>query len=207
MLKAKVTKVFTGHFDYGNVSEDILALNRRKNMNKLIIAVDPGKKGAISAMMPDGSIWLYPIPLIGKEVDINGMSKIFKDVISGEDKTQVRVIVEDVHSIFGVGAKANFQFGRVLGFIEGILSTLEIPFIKVSSKAWQDVAFQGIPVMKKPGKAEKGRGSNDTKAMALLAATRLYPSVKLTLTARATKPHDGAVDALLMCHYAKIKNL
>ena len=45
----------------------------------------------------------------------------------------------------------------------------------------------------------------DTKAMALMAAKRLFPKVNLIMTERSTTPHDGLVDALLMAEYARRK--
>jgi len=43
--------------------------------------------------------------------------------------------------------------------------------------------------------------------MALVAAKRLFPGQDFTLTERATKAHDGMVDALLMSEYGKRKGL
>ena len=45
----------------------------------------------------------------------------------------------------------------------------------------------------------------DTKAMALVAAKRLFPKVNLMMTSKSTVPHDGLVDALLMAEYARRK--
>ena len=50
-----------------------------------------------------------------------------------------------------------------------------------------------------------GKSTRDTKAMALVAAKRLFPDAKLTFGDKATKPHDGLVDALLMSEYGKRK--
>jgi hypothetical protein len=113
--------------------------------------------------------------------------------------------MENVHSIFRVGAKSNFQFGRALGIIEGILEALEIPYYKIQPKKWQEVCFEGVPRIMKPGKPATGRGDTDTKAMALVAAQRLYPKLDLRKSTRAEKAHDGIVDALLLAHYAKLK--
>ena len=61
--------------------------------------------------------------------------------------------------------------------------------------------FEGIPkVLKKDGS-----GKVDTKAMALIAAKRLFPTTVLTKpdSKRATVPHNGIVDALLIAEYAR----
>jgi len=51
------------------------------------------------------------------------------------------------------------------------------------------------------------KGKRDTKAMALVAVKRLFPHLKLTFGERATKPHDGLVDAVLMAEWARRNNL
>jgi hypothetical protein len=43
--------------------------------------------------------------------------------------------------------------------------------------------------------------------MALIAAKRLFPNQKLVFGDRATKPHDGLIDALLLAEYARRLNL
>jgi hypothetical protein len=51
------------------------------------------------------------------------------------------VVIEDVHSIFGSSSKSNFQFGRSLGILEGVVNALDIPYVKVQPKEWQKVSF------------------------------------------------------------------
>ena len=46
-------------------------------------------------------------------------------------------MIEDVHALRGSSAKGTFTFGRNLGFWEGILTTLNIIWIKISPKEWQ----------------------------------------------------------------------
>lgn len=46
-------------------------------------------------------------------------------------------MIEDVHALRGSSAKGTFTFGRNLGVWEGILSTLNIKWIKISPREWQ----------------------------------------------------------------------
>lgn len=169
--------------------------------NKIFIACDPGKSGGIASIHPDGEILTHRIPLIKDQIDTKAMALIFTNYFElfGKD---LFFGIEDVHSIFGVSAKANFQFGRVCGLIEGYVTGLKIPHLYVQPKTWQAISFSGVPKMFESGSDKK----IDTKAMALIAAQRLYPEADLVAgaTARATKPHDGIIDALLIAHYLKM---
>lgn len=181
--------------------------------NKLYVGIDVGKNGGIAAIYPSGHIYQEKVetaitPLIGKgkgsEIDIQSLRTILQGYEDYAEK-DLTVVIEDVHSIFGVSAGSNFQFGRALGILEGLVAGMKIAYIKVSPKTWQGTCFEGVPVIEKPGTKAKGRSRYDSKAMALIAAKRLYPTVSLTKpNSKAVNAHDGIVDALLMAHHAKI---
>lgn len=173
---------------------------------KVYAAIDPGKNGAIAAIFVEKSkiikIETHIMPMLNKdEYDLQGL----RDIILKLSKFDLHFIIENVHSIFGASAKSNFQFGLGVGFVRAFLAAFQIPFTLVQSKAWQQVCFEGIKPIKKAGKITEGRGSIDTKAMALIAVKRLYPKQNLMKSSRATTAHDGIVDALLMAHYCKLK--
>lgn len=176
---------------------------------KTRIGIDPGKTGSVVIQEENAAIVCHKMPLIQSEYDIHKLKEIFTPYSFDPEGMDLKVVLEDVHAIFGSAAGSTFQFGFGLGLIEGILATYEIPYVKVAPKEWQKLCFQGVPEMRKPAtdkqKLAGKKGSIDTKAMALLAAKRLYPSLKLTFGDRATKPHEGLVDALLMSHYCITK--
>lgn len=174
-------------------------------MNKYYIGIDIGKNGAIVVIGPTGVVSTSIMPMIGKGKGSEIDKKALRDFFWSYADEKTVVVIEDVHSIFGVSAGSNFQFGRALGIIEGLVEVLQLPYYKVSPKTWQGTCFEGVPVIEKPGTKAKGRNSYDTKAMALIAAQRLYPKLDLRKSQKAEKPHDGIVDALLMAHYAKLK--
>lgn len=175
-------------------------------MSKIYVGIDVGKNGGI-AILTSKEVKVLATPTTGttakKEIDKQAIKKLLVDLSKSDH--QVVVVVEDVHSIFGASAGSNFQFGRALGIIEGIVEALELTYYKVSPKTWQAVCFEGVPPMYKPGKRAKGKGTLDTKPMALIATQRLYPKIDLRKSDRSTNPHDGIVDALLMAHYCKLK--
>jgi hypothetical protein len=177
------------------------------NTNRIIYAaVDVGKNGAM-VFIDGNNITCCPIPLIGKTkptIDLHELSNSFSQ-LKGEIK---HVVIEDVHAIFGVAAAATFSFGFVAGVIEMACVAHGIPYSKVAPKKWQEEMFAGIPVQYKPPKPSskpnhKPKLMKDTKAMALMAAKRLFPNQKLTFGERATVPHDGLIDALLMAEYSR----
>ena len=176
---------------------------------KCYLGFDVGKNGAICGITESGEITLNTIPLTNNEISLKGICDILKIY---SDEYDIVAAVEDVHSIFNAAAKANFQFGRALGILEGFIGAMEFPFIKIAPKGWQKVCHVGIPTVylpptneqilkTKPGETPKG--SVDTKAMSLLAAERLFPKTSFLATSRSKKPHDGLVDALLIAYYLK----
>lgn len=100
-------------------------------------------------------------------------------------------------------------FGFVAGAIQGIVVAAGYPHTLVQPKKWQKEIYQGIPEIRKPpvmikkGKmaGQMKKGNLDTKAMSLLAAKRLFPTLDLRASERCKKAHDGIVDALLIAEY------
>ena len=172
-----------------------------------IVGIDPGKNGAV-VTLDDGVITFTGVtPLIGKELDMHGLC----DQIRNQLTEGCHVFVEQVHAIHGSAAGATFTFGGIYYAVQAILCTLEQPFTLVQPKAWQKVMYQGIPELRKaPILITKGKragstikGRLDTKAMSLLAATRLYPTAYLRKNDRCRVEHDGIVDALLIADYGR----
>jgi hypothetical protein len=185
---------------------------------KIWIGCDPGKSGALVAIYSTGQIVMKKVPLVKgtREIDIkefkNQFLSVFNITDTGELAEEVIVIIEDVHAIAMSSAKSQFQFGRALGILEGIVAALDLPFIKIQPKKWQGTCLEGVPLIFKPSKPKANKKgemvvskSNDTKAMALVAAKRLYPGLSFKLTDKCTNDDDGIVDALLIAHYGKLK--
>ena len=162
-------------------------------MSKIYIGVDIGLNGGIAIMYPDGLIEKAKMPVIGKIIDIPSL--LYK-----LNKPNATIVFEDLGVIFGTSKATAFSMGYQVGILEALCVALKAPYHKVKAKVWQKEMFQGVPELSKSGK-------RDTKGMALVACQRIYPAMDLTLTQRASKPHDGLVDAVLIAEYAKRKNL
>ena len=173
-------------------------------MGKLYLGIDPGKNGFLTVIDNDHtSIKCWEMPLIGKEYDIQNLSRILKGIkgiyCTVED---VYCVLENVHAIYGASANSTWEFGYGVGIIEGLLTAYNIPYSKVDPKKWQKEMFEGIPLMTKPSSTGKTM-KTDTKNMATLAAQRIFPNLDLRATERSKKPHDGKVDSILIAEYCR----
>ena len=161
---------------------------------KVYIAIDPGQKGFVSIVNVDGKvIKSFPLLKNSKVVDVVEISQNLFDLSIYEGRCHV--VLEDVHSIFGSSAKSNFNFGWIVGVIEGTLSTLGLPYTKVAPKTWQKVMHQGIAK------------NDDKKVMSFMACHKLFPTVDLRRTERCKNEDDNFADSLLIAEYGRRKNL
>lgn len=150
---------------------------------KLIIAVDPGAKGAIAVFYP----------LYGPTITVNNFESeadaamLIRDAAHRAETEGLSAIayVEKVGGfIQGKEApgSAMFKFGRAAGIVIGAILAQRIPLREVRPQDWQ----KGIIVQKLKGPDRK-RALRD-------AAQKLYPNLKCTL---------ANSDALLILDYAR----
>lgn len=165
-------------------------------MTKTYIGIDIGKQGAI-AVINDNGIASFPMPMIKNEVNMGSLFHI----ISSNAGQETHVAFEKLGVIFGSSKQTAFSMGYQMGLVEAFCVAMEIPYTAVRAKDWQKEMFKHTTVINKPGKTSK-----DTKAMALVTIKRLFPTLPLTY-GRATKPHDGLIDAVLIAEYARKNNL
>jgi hypothetical protein len=169
-------------------------------MLRFSIGIDIGKQGAIVIKENGKPDIMVPMPMIKTELDYQDLYKLLEPFEGGNGM----VVFEKLGVIFGTSKATAFSMGHQSGAVEMACVALSIPFTKVPAKMWQKEMFIGVEEITKPSKSGKTT-VRDTKAMALLAVKRLLPNTKLTFGEKATKPHDGLIDALLMCEYGKRK--
>ncbi len=168
-------------------------------MGKIYIGVDIGKDGFITIFNGE-EFEFFEIPVIGKQVDASALCTIFTGI---SIRFQVaHAVLEDVHAIFGSSAKGTFTFGYVAGLTEMALVANMIPFSKVAPKKWQKLMWEGVPLQSKPSTTGKTHVV-DTKAMSEIAAKRLFPKLDLRRNNNCKINHDGKIDSLLICEYAR----
>jgi hypothetical protein len=167
---------------------------------KYYIGVDIGAKGAIVVQKPDNKVEIKVTPLIKNQVDLQKLS----DYLEFYKGKNCIVVIEDLRGIYGASSKSKHTFGFIAGATEALIVAHKLPFVRVKASVWQKQLFVGVQQILKKDKLVK---KNDTKAMALVAAKRLFPTVSFLASSRSTTPHDGIVDALLISEYAKRNNL
>ena len=174
-------------------------------MSKIRVGIDPGKESYICVWREEEGFEFFQLPTVGKETDINGVAKLFSTIaetITVDD--DYHAVIESVHAIYGSSASNTFEFGKMLGVLEGLLCAYRIPYTKVQPKTWQKEMWQGVSLQTKKSSTGKTQ-INDTKAMSEVAAKRLFPTIDLRKNERCKIADHNKVDALLLCEYAKRK--
>ena len=163
-------------------------------MSEYYIGIDNGLDGAIVMLNADGSIHhkgIMPTIKIGKGriIDIHQVREIVT-------RPYTTVILEEAQK-HSPGKLALCSTWFTYGHLLALLTLDRMPYEIVRPKQWQK-AFWAMPKMAKGKKF-------DTKAAALSAASRIWPSEDWTKSDRARKPHDGMVDAALIAEYGRRK--
>lgn len=162
----------------------------------MIIAIDPGLSGAICLMDKDKTVLFHePMPLIGEELDLKSLSSIFMEL-----KTNFHiqlVILERAGCRPGQSAQSGLKTGRNYGILEGIVSTLGLPYKEISSQSWtkplQAIKNKEGASLNQKYKLRKERNTRE--------AQKMFPNLDLRASDRARVPHSGKVDSLLIANY------
>jgi len=162
------------------------------------IGIDIGKQGCVCILNEDGTEdWRSKIPMIKDQVDYHTLNTILEPY----EGFNGMVVFEKLGVIFGSSKVTAFSMGYQAGALEMCCIANAIRYTMVPAKKWQEHMFEGQTKIFKKGT----KGPLDTKAMALIAAKRLFPTTNLMMTEKSSVPHNGFVDALLMAEYARRK--
>lgn len=147
-----------------------------------ILAIDPGKAGAIAYQSGLGIV-AHPLPLAGKELDL---AAIAKEIYVAAPSL---IVIEKVGAMPGNGGVSMFTFGKGYGALLGIAAAYAIPVELVTPQAW---------------KAAILAGTAKDKDAAIAYCRRVFPAVPL-VPKGCRKPHDGIADALCLLEYGRRK--
>ena len=178
-----------------------------------ILGADPGKKGAIvllsasynPACIERDDIILFPTPTTkSNNIDVVAMNKFIRTY----SHTIVMYCMEKVHA-FGVGkasAQATFGLGHAVGTLQTLLKLFSsenstTPLLTVTPANWQKYVWKQNHIVYEKRDTLEGKSKKDTKATSLNAAHSIFPAVSFVPSKRATKEHDGCVDAALIAFY------
>jgi hypothetical protein len=160
-------------------------------MRKTVIGCDPGAKGAICFLQVDDGV-LANIHFMDNSKPV---SVIYEWLSNASKSTHItRGCIEDVHSLFGMSAASNFNFGKNLGIVETLLKLQNYPLDTVQPKAWQKFIGLSIP------KDIKGPiRSKAIKARVSEICEDLYPGCEIW--GQRGGLMDGRSDSLMIAHY------
>jgi len=147
----------------------------------LIIAIDPGLTGAVSALRDGAFLGVEDMPTVAKgsgsvkrEVDPAGLKRLIRAWMQPDESTTA--VLEQVGAMPSQGVSSTFSLGDSYGSARAVIATSTIPLTLVSPVTW-----------KKYFKLD--RDKEKSRALAI----RLFPSAPLHL-----KKHDGRSEALLL---------
>lgn len=153
--------------------------------NKLIIAIDPGAKGATAVRYPDGKTEVFPFISESEQRETILSLKIYCEM----ERVRGKVVIEHVDGFCGNASpgSAMFNFGRNFGFHLGLLAGCGFSVELVRPSVWQ----KGFPKTAKI--ADKAKAKREHKAALKEIAARKFPEIKVTL---------ANADALLILDWA-----
>ena len=171
---------------------------------KHYIGIDPGSHGYIVVLDEEGK---YLNSLAIEDSTEQEIAQFLYAVKAAQPACTCAM--EDVHSMPGQGVATTFAFGRNVGFLQGILVALQIPYTLITPRKWQKEMWIAKDMVYTVRKDKNGEDKRQVapKPTSINAATRLFPTTDLRKSDRARNPHDGKCDALLIALYAKRMNL
>lgn len=192
-----------------------------------ILGADPGKHGAIALLSVDynkNTIYKDDLILYPTKKDKAGNINVWDmlQFLTPYADSIKLCTMEQVHA-FGVGkssAQATFGFGHSAGVLFAVLSSfsystgVKIPILQILPHVWQSFVWKPEHIVWEQGSTGGSyqRRKKNTKATSSNAAHSVFPGVSFVPSKKATKEHDGCVDAALIAYcgllyYKKIISL
>lgn len=176
-------------------------------MEKIIIGIDPGEKGFVAVIKPNGNI-----DFLSLAESNNVQLSSFLDNILREAACYdwgCIGVMEEVHAVFNSSAKSTFRFGSVFGFLQGIFVGKGIPYHLVQPKEWQKAIWINADMVYESKTDCNGKTKRvvATKKCSMNAAIRLFPRIDFRKNTKCRNMDDNKVDSLLIAEFARRKNL
>jgi crossover junction endodeoxyribonuclease RuvC len=161
----------------------------------LIIGIDPGISGSICFLQDGKIVDVVEMPTMteGKKnkKQVNG-SQIVNEIsekIKELDKSEIKVVIEQVSAMPGQGVTSMFNFGQSFGILKGICSSMQLPMYFVRPAKWKKY-FNLINSEKDASRTraieifpyfsnQLSRKKDSNKADAILIASFYYETYKI----------------------------
>ena len=151
---------------------------------KVWCGVDVGKKGGYAFIAEDERGKRVLVKIWDDESFAEDMKRMSEKV--KRNNGSIVCAVEKVGAMPGQGVTSMFSFGKSAGYIEGVLTTLTIPYQLVPPQKWKKVFSL----------------SND-KSQSIETCKKLFPNVDLRASERCRTDSDGKAESLLLAEYAR----
>ena len=109
----------------------------------IIIGIDPGLSGSICFFENGKILDVVEMPTMtdGKKnkKQVNG-SQIYNEILKKIyhlDKSEIKVVIEQVSAMPGQGVTSMFNFGQSFGILKGICSAMQLPVYFVRPAKWK----------------------------------------------------------------------
>lgn len=188
---------------------------------KISIGIDPGlDTGGLAMLTEEMNLMTIMTPrqpsrkvknkTVKGDIDLDGITNFIMEGVRmladnyPDNKNELHIFYEDVHSLFKSSASGNFSFGERKGEIRGIANAIKVicsdiyPNVDVYVDAVYSTIWQK-EVIHFSDKVMSG-GKVDTKATSINAAKRWFPNYKFTKE-KGQKDQDGMTDATLIALY------
>jgi crossover junction endodeoxyribonuclease RuvC len=150
---------------------------------KCYLGIDPGKRGGLGLLKPDGTA-LLATRMPEDKVRILDVISRLKQEYAG-----LIMIVEQSQPMPKQGIVSSFNYGRHFATFEDAALLLKIPYHTITPAVWKRAM-------------QLTKDKNDSFA----ACRKLFPTVNL-IPQGCRKQHDGIAEALLIAEYGRRKQL
>jgi len=158
-----------------------------------VLGIDPGFNGGLVLLGKREDGW-YPVHRnVMPIVSIKKSKKLYdlKVLVSMfESPRPDHVFIEKSSIRPENSALSAFKIGYGFGILDAIAAALHISRTIVRPQTWQNEIFKDMP-------------RDDTKKMAYMACSQLWPDVSWLATTRCRKFHDGLTDACCIAEYGR----
>lgn len=157
----------------------------------MILGIDPGQKGAMALLRPDGRFRSALLTTCNKSTGAIELGPIVRWLETYGVDIEHAYVEESTFYMAKNGALSLKELGRSVGHFEMALAMLGIPSTKVRPQEWQT---RLLP----PG------GKDTTKSRALIVVSHRFPTIELRKNRLCKNAHEGLVDALLIAEYGRL---
>lgn len=110
---------------------------------KTYIGIDPGKKGSLAVLHPEGEMHVYPTPIIELKKNDYDVGEMYELLVHFKLRNDMFCVIEKSQAMPGQGVTSMFSIGKGYGIWLGLLNACSIPFVEVHPATWTRTLLRG----------------------------------------------------------------